>query len=63
MKKSESDFNESVAHCAAANSDPIEVFKVLDGKGISLKLHFQKIKKIQKFTPKGLNFFGKKLQF
>ena len=31
--KSESDFNETIPHCASTNENPIEIYKILETKG------------------------------
>ena len=34
-RKSESDFNETIPHCASTNENPIEIYKLLETKGAS----------------------------
>ena len=34
-RSSESDFNETIPHCASTNENPIEIYKILETKGAS----------------------------
>ena len=34
-RQSESDFNETIPHCASTNENPIEIYKLLETKGAS----------------------------
>ena len=34
-QQSESDFNETIPHCASTNENPIEIYKILETKGAS----------------------------